>query len=90
MSPEDSSQTRIPKSALNQVKQDEMRREYVTNLGQIWRIHGLRGYMMEMRGGKKERPEGGQEERGGAPHGKPFGGGINGEKKGQAVGGGTL
>jgi hypothetical protein len=30
--------------------------------------------MMKTTGGKKERPDGGQEERGGAPHGKSFGG----------------
>jgi len=33
---------------------------------------------MEMRGGEKERPDGGQEEGGSAPHGRPFGGGGGG------------
>ena len=35
---------------------------------------------MKTRGGKKERPDEGQEERGGAPHGKLFGGGGWGER----------
>lgn len=38
--------------------------------------------MMKPRGNKKERPDGGQEERGGTPHGKPIGSGMNGERKG--------
>jgi hypothetical protein len=46
----------------------------VTNLGKKW-TRGSRGHMVKTRGGKKERPDGGQEERGGAPHGKSFLGG---------------
>jgi hypothetical protein len=42
---------------------------------------------MKTRGGKKERPDGGQEECGGAPHGKSFGSGMKGERKGGRWGG---
>ena len=43
--------------------------------------------MMKTRGGKKERPNGGQEERGGAPHEESFGSGMKGERKGGRLGG---
>jgi hypothetical protein len=51
------------------MKQNETRREYETNLGKKRWSRSSRGYMENTRGGKKECPEGGQEEGGGAPHG---------------------
>ena len=41
-----------------------------TNLGVKWWTRGSRGHILKTRDDKKERPDGGQEERGEAPHGK--------------------
>jgi len=70
------------------MKRNETRGEYETNLGEKRPGRGSRGYMVNTRGCKKECPDAGQEESGGAPHGgNRFDGGMNGERRSGGWGG---